>query len=272
MSVSPRRMTDGPGGEPRFHYLVWWRDDRRIEHARMFATEGEAAEFDSDIKAGRTEPRSGRWRGPSPTFQAEAMDWLATKQATKRAATAARYESHLRLHVLPAFGPMPVAAITRRDVQQWINILARDNLSASTIGDIYRGVFKAVLNKAILDGRLAVSPCHRIELPQPAAEEVVPPAPDQVLAVIGALPARYRAMAAIAAGAGARISKAAGITISRLRGDPVRLRIDRQLLPARRGTGAAPGGCRHAGAGRCCRARWGRRSRPQASATSRCPP
>jgi hypothetical protein len=167
---------------------------------------------------------------------------------------------------------MPVAAITRRDVQQWINILARDNLSASTIGDIYRGVFKAVLNKAILDGRLAVSPCHRIELPQPAAEEVVPPAPDQVLAVIGALPARYRAMAAIAAGAGARISKAAGITISRLRGDPVRLRIDRQLLPARRGTGAAPGGCRHAGAGRCCRARWGRRSRPQASATSRCPP
>jgi len=38
-------------------------------------------------------------------------------------------------------------------------------LGASTIGDIYRGVFKAILNKAILDGRLAVSPCHRIELP-----------------------------------------------------------------------------------------------------------
>ena len=237
MSVSVRRMTDGPGGEPRFHYLVRWRDDRRIEHARMFATEGEAAEFDSDIKAGRTEPRSGRWRGPSPTFQAEAMDWLATKQATKRAATAARYESHLRLHVLPPFGPVPVAAITRHDVQQWINTLARGNLGASTTGDIYRGVFKAVLNKAILDGRLAVSPCHRIELPQPVAEEVVPPTPEQVLAVIGALPVRYRAMAAIAAGAGARISEAAGITISRLHGDPVRLRVDRQLLPA----GAAHG-------------------------------
>ena len=75
--------------------------------------------------------------------------------------------------------------------------------------------------------------------------------------MIGALPVRYRAMAAIAAGAGARISEAAGITISRLRGDPVRLRIDRQLLPARRGTGATPAGCRHAGAGSCCRAQWG---------------
>jgi integrase len=256
MSVSARRIADGPAGGPRFHYLVRWRDDQRIEHARTFATEGDALAFDSAIKAGRAEPRSAR-RGSSPTFGAEAMDWLATKQATKRTRTAARYESHLRLHVLPAFAPTPVAAITRRDVQQWINTLTRDNLSASTIGDIYRGVFKPVLNKAILDGRLAVSPCHRIELPQPAAEEVVPPTPEQVLAVIGALPVRYRAMAAIAAGAGARISEAAGITISRLRGDPVRLRIDRQLLPARRGTGVSPGGCRHAGTGSCCRARWG---------------
>jgi integrase len=251
MSVSARRMTDGPGGEVRFHYLVRWRDDQRIEHARMFPAEGEAAEFDADVKAGRLEPGSRPRRPPYPTFQAGAMDWLATKQATKRAATAARYESHLRLHVLP------VAAITRHDVQLWINTLTRDNLSASTIGDIYRGVFKAVLNKAILDGRLALSPCYRIELPQPAAEEVVPPTPEQVLAVIAVLPVRYRAMAAIAAGAGARISEAAGITISRLRGDPVRLRIGRQLLPARRGTGATPGGCRHAGAGRCCRALWG---------------
>jgi integrase len=256
MSVSARRIADGPAGGPRFHYLVRWRDDQRIEHARMFATEGDALAFDSGIKAGRAEPRSER-RGSSQTFGAEAMDWLATKQATKRAATAARYESHLRLHVLPAFGPAAVAAITRRDVQQWINTLARDNLSASTIGDIYRGVFKAVLNKAVLDGRLAVSPCYRIELPQPAAGEVVPPTPEQVLAVIGALPVRYRAMAAIAAGAGARISEAAGITVSRLRSDPVRLRIDRQLLPARRGTGASAGGCRHAGVGSCCRARWG---------------
>jgi integrase len=257
MSVSPRRMTDGPGGEARFHYLVRWRDGRRIEHARMFATEGEAAEFDSDVRAGRLEPGGRLRRRASLTFQAEAMDWLATKQATKRAATAARYESHLRLHVLPAFGPAPVAAITRHDIQDWINTLARGNLGASTIGDIYRGVFKAVLNKAILDGRLAVSPCHRIELPQSAAEEVVPPTPEQVLAVIGALPLRYRAMAAIATGAGARISETAGITISRLRGDPARLRIDRQLLPARRGTGTTPGGCRHAGADRCCRALWG---------------
>lgn len=257
MSVSARRMAEGLGGEPRFHYLVRWRDERRVEHARMFATEGDAVAFDSDVKAGRLEPSSPLRRRPSPTFQAEAMDWLATKQATKRARTAARYESHLRLHVLLAFGPWPLTAITRHDVQQWINTLTRNNLSASTIGDIYRGVFKAVLNKAILDGRLAVSPCYRIELPQSVAEEVVPPTPEQILAVIAALPLRYRAMAAIAAGAGARISETAGITISRLRADPARLRIDRQLLPVRRGTGATPGGCRHAGTGSCCRAQWG---------------
>jgi integrase len=133
-------------------------------------------------------------------------------------------------------------------------------------------VFKAVLNKAILDGRLAVSPCQRIELPQSAAEEVVPPTPEQVLTVIGSLPLRYRAMVAIAAGAGARISETAGITISRLRGDPARLRIDRQLLPARRGTGAIPGGCQHAEADRCCRALWRPPKSAAGCATSRCPP
>jgi hypothetical protein len=63
---------------------VRWRDDQRIEHARMFPAEGEAAEFDVDVKAGRLEPGSRPRRQPSPTFQAEAMDWLATKQATKR--------------------------------------------------------------------------------------------------------------------------------------------------------------------------------------------
>ena len=51
MPVSARRVTDGPGGEPRFHYLVRWRDDQRIEHARMFPAEGEAAEFDAEVKA-----------------------------------------------------------------------------------------------------------------------------------------------------------------------------------------------------------------------------
>src|SRR5690348_1480411 len=112
MSVSPRRVTDGPGGEPRFHYLVRWRDDRRIEHARMFATEARRP------SSTRREGWPARTLQPSaapalPTFQSEAMDWLATKQATKRARTAARYESHLRLHVLPAFGPTPIAAITR---------------------------------------------------------------------------------------------------------------------------------------------------------------
>jgi hypothetical protein len=161
MSVSARRMADGPGGEPRFHYLVRWRDHRRIEHARMFATEEEANRFDAEVKAGRLEPDSRPRRQRSLTFQAEAMDWLATKQATKRPRTAARYESQLRLHVLPAFGPVPVAAITRHDVQAWINTLARGNLGASTIGDIYRGVFKAVLNKTVLDrppGGIALLP------------------------------------------------------------------------------------------------------------------
>ncbi len=53
----------------------------------------------------------------------EAPRFPRAKQATKRARTAARYESHLRLHVLPAFGPVLVTAITWHDIQDWINTL-----------------------------------------------------------------------------------------------------------------------------------------------------
>ena len=200
MSVSARRVADGPGGGLRFHYLVRWRDDQRIEHARMFATEGDAVAFDSDMKGrpGRASQRAARvvpdvpGRGDGLAGH-QTGDQAGAHRGQVRVAPAAARPAGVRAQ--------SAAAITRRDVQQWINTLARDDLSPSTIGDIYRGVFKPVLSKAILDGLLAVSPCHRIELPQPVAEEVVPPTPEQVLAVIGALPVRYRAMAAIAAGA-----------------------------------------------------------------------
>jgi hypothetical protein len=113
----------GVGGLPGWDYLVRWRDDRRIEHARMFPTEGEAAEFDADVKAGRTEPRSERRRGPSPTFEAEAMDWLATKQATKRAATGCPTRpwpaapAPLSITLSPPAGPCEPGTVPTRPVR-----------------------------------------------------------------------------------------------------------------------------------------------------------
>ena len=71
-----------------------------------------------DAKAGQT----------SLTAYAEA--WLATVRAVKRPETYRQYESHMRVHVLPALGGKQLRNVTRVDLQTFT-----DGLSAKAAGD-----------------------------------------------------------------------------------------------------------------------------------------
>jgi integrase len=208
---------------------VQWRDSNAIQHGRTLTTWTEAAEFDAAIKAGRL-PRDAPGRRAALTFGTVAQRWLATKQATKRLSTAALYATELRCHVLPAFNDVPLADITRRDVQQWVNTLASAGLAAATVRHPYRAVFKSILADAIDDGLLARSPCHRIELPAATAPVIEPLTPAQILTLADLIDPRYRAMVLLAAGCGLRWSEAAGLTRDRIHlGARACVIIDRQL-------------------------------------------
>jgi integrase len=229
MSVTVRVLAPAVTGEQRCHFLVQWRDSHAVQNGRTFTTWAEAAEFDAAIKAGRL-PRDEPGRRAALTFGTAAGRWLATKQATKRPSTADLYATELRTHVLPEFAGMPLAGITRRDVQQWVNALADSGLSAATVRHVYRAVFKSVLADAIDDGLLARSPCHRIELPAAVLPAIEPLNPAQVLTLATLIDPRYRAMVLLAAGCGLRWSEAAGLTRDRIHlGTSARVIIDRQL-------------------------------------------
>jgi integrase len=228
MSVTPRVLASAAGGE-RCHFLVQWRDSHAIQHGRTFPTWQEAAEFDAAIKAGRL-PRDAPGRRNGLTFGTVAARWLATKRATKRPSTADLYATELRNHVLPAFASMPLADITRRDVQQWVNTLAASGLAAATVRHVYRAVFKSVLTDVIDDGLLARSPCHRIELPAAVPSAIEPLTPAQILVLADLIDPRYQAMVLLAAGCGLRWSEAAGLTRDRVHlGARACVVIDRQL-------------------------------------------
>jgi integrase len=228
MSITRRVLAPAAGGE-RCHFLVQWRDSHAIQHGRTFTTWQEAAEFDAATKAGRL-PRDAPGRRAALTFGTVAARWLATKQATKRPSTADLYATELRCHVLPAFAGMPLAGITRRDIQQWVNALASSGLSAATVRHIYRAVFKSILTDAIDDGLLARSPCHRIELPAAALPAIDPLTPAQILTLADRIDPRYRAMVWLGAGCGLRWSEAAGLTRDRVHlGTRAQVTIDRQL-------------------------------------------
>ena len=56
------------------------------------------------------------------TIETIARDhYLPEKRARRRATTVEGYESSIRLHVLPAFGSMEIAEITRDAVQSWVD-------------------------------------------------------------------------------------------------------------------------------------------------------
>lgn len=157
MSITRRRLVDDPGGRARFHFLVQWRDHYGIKHSRTFAGLADATDYDAAVKAGRV-AREVSGRAAPVTFGQQAAWWLATKEHTKRSGTYALYECELRLHVLPFFAHTPLVVIRRRDVQDWMNTLVIQGLAPATVRHCYRAVFKSVINTAVMDGLLAVSP------------------------------------------------------------------------------------------------------------------
>ena len=130
----------------------------------------------------------------------------------------------------PVFAGVPLADITRRDVQDWVNALAASGLAPATVRHAYRAVFKSVLNDAIGDGLLARSPCYRIELPAAAVPVIEPLTPAQILTLATVIDPRYRAMVWLGAGCGLRWSQVAGLTRDRVHlGTRAQVTIDRQF-------------------------------------------
>lgn len=123
MSIVTIPLKPGPTGQLRCSYRVYWRDPAGRQHSKSFRDGGDAQAFDTKLALDRDRLRHGAGDAPT-TFGAVAERWLAVKAATKRESTVVFYESTLRNHVLRAFAHVPVGAITRADVQDWINALS----------------------------------------------------------------------------------------------------------------------------------------------------
>ncbi|HEX6380763.1 MAG TPA: tyrosine-type recombinase/integrase [Acidimicrobiia bacterium] len=125
--------------------------------------------------------------------------------------TLQKLDNDLEKHIYPAFEKKPIGAIARSDIQAWAKGRSLE-LSPSTVEVIYRYV-SAIFRSAVDDGIIAKSPCVNIKLPAIVRPPVVPLTTDQVGAVIDALPARFKGLALVSAGAGLRPGEARGLTV-----------------------------------------------------------
>lgn len=187
-----------------------YRDDAGREHARHFARKVDAQRWLDEttaavVRGDHVDPRAGRI-----TLRAYAAGWESSRVG--RAATARIVDNALRVHVLPALGDRPVSALRRSDVQALVKALSTTR-APGTVRNVY-DVLSRVLTAAVDDRVIAHSPCRRIVLPALSDHEATPPTADVVLALAGAVDARYRALVVLLAGSGLRIGEALGLEVS----------------------------------------------------------
>lgn len=216
--------------KPNGRYLARWRDPSGKQRAQTFDRKIDAdrhlASLTVDQMQGRyIDPRSGKVTvGEVARRWADGQPWRQT--------TRERREQMLAVHVLPAFGAMPVRSVRRSDVQAWIGRMSSHGLAPRTIGSIVR-TLGAVMRSAVADRLIAESPCDGVKLPRIEAAHgaLVPLTSDQVLAVADTIqPVRYRALVLTAAGLGLRQGEACGLTVDRIDFLRGKVRIDRQLI------------------------------------------
>lgn len=118
--------------------------------------------------------------------------------------------------------------IRHSEIQAWVKRLSA-TLAPGTVENVYRAV-SGLMRAAVRDRVISTNPCDEIELPRKPKVEIVPPTVEQVEQLLGAMPARYRILGTLAAGAGLRLGEALGLTVDRVNFLKRTLRVDRQLV------------------------------------------
>lgn len=220
-----RQRTDryGQGRRWRARYV----DPDGVERSRMFDRKQDAERFLTTVKAdvlhgSYVDPDAGR-----VTFAQFAEQWLAAQTFSE--GTREATELRIRLHAVPILGADELRNIRPSAVQAWLRGLQRD-LAPTYVRVILTNV-SAVFNAAVDDGLIARNPAKASSVRPPKLDhrKVQPWPVERVLAVVEALPDRYRAMAVVAAGCGLRQGEVFGLRLRDIDFLRKQLRVEQQV-------------------------------------------
>lgn len=169
-----------------------------------FDTKGDAETW---LALRRSEVARGVWMPPQArralTFGDYAESWLNERPLKPR--TKAHYRSLLDNRLLPAFGDVALKAVSPTLVRKWY---ADMGASRPTIRAHAYSLLRTILTTAVHDEHLAVNPCHvRGAGSVQRAHKIRPLSLVELEALVGAMPAKYRAMTLLAAWCGLRFGE-----------------------------------------------------------------
>ena len=120
-----------------------------------------------------SEMDSGTYAEPSKMKVSQWLDeWLASYTMNIKPATRSAYEEHIRVHIKPSLGDIPLKQLSTRDIQQlYTNLLKERELSPKTVRNIH-GVLHRTLEQAKLLGYIKVNPADAAVPPRVEKKQV----------------------------------------------------------------------------------------------------
>lgn len=120
-----------------------------------------------------SEMDSGTYAEPSKMKVSQWLDeWLASYTMNIKPATRSAYEEHIRVHIKPSLGDIPLKQLSTRDIQQlYTNLLKERELSPKTVRNIH-GVLHRTLEQAKLLGYIRVNPADAAVTPRVETKQV----------------------------------------------------------------------------------------------------
>jgi integrase len=163
------------------------------------------AKIEADIqKSTYVDPRSGKV--PFGEWAEQCLE----ARLHLRPASRARDESYMRNHVLPAFGHLPLAGISKLRVQAWVRKLHEGGLAPATVRECHR-LLQGALGEAVDARLIPESPCRSISLPRIPHQEQRYLAPEQVERLTEVIDPTFRALVYCAVYLGCRWGELVGL-------------------------------------------------------------
>ena len=146
--------------------------------------------------------------------------------------TARGYEQLLRSYVVPALGGWKLSQIQRRDVQDFVDDLRKQGLSASTIANILDPL-RVIFRRAIRRDEISIDPTDNLDLPAIRGRRDRIEPPERAHEYLAALPDSERAFWAVALFCGLRRGELRGLQWINVDFEAGVIRVERSWDPVK---------------------------------------
>lgn len=190
-------------------YRARYRDEAGREHAKHFERKADAQRWLDEVTAAvvtgsYVDPKAGRI-----TFARFYQDWSARQLWVP----STRVNAERVARTVP-FADMPMKAIRRSHVEQWVKQMNASGLAATTV-KTRSNVLRAIMRAAVADRVIASDPSIGVALPRRRSREaaMTVPTEQQIGELLEVARPEFRAFIALCAFAGLRSGEAAGVQV-----------------------------------------------------------